>query len=333
MRRTNCAIASGTSCFCGRTRPPSPFATRWIRRRCRSAPGARSCRPTASAAAACTGMPRHGAFCPAISCCKTHLTERYGANFLPDDMTIQDWGVTYDDLEPHYDRVRISLRHLAAPPAICTARFRTAAIRSKGRARGPIPIRRRNRRFGHTLFAKAARELGYKPFPQPSGNMSQAYVNPLGRAAWGRAPIAASANGSAAATIRRQPADHHPAGAHAQIEFRGCATTAKSRASISTRSGKRATGVTFVDTSGEEWEQPADLVILSAYTIFNVQLLLHSSIGAALRSRRQYRRDRPQLHPPDHVERRRLFRQQEIQLQSVHRLRRDRHVHRRVQRR
>ena len=44
-------------------------------------------------------------------------------------------------------------------------------------------------------------------------------------------------------------------------------------------SGKRATGVTFVDTSGEEWEQPADLVILSAYTIFNVQMLLHSKIG------------------------------------------------------
>ncbi len=44
-------------------------------------------------------------------------------------------------------------------------------------------------------------------------------------------------------------------------------------------SGKRATGVTFVDTSGEEWEQPADLVILSAYTIFNVQLLLLSGIG------------------------------------------------------
>ena len=34
--------------------------------------------------------------------------------------------------------------------------------------------------FGHTLFGKAARELGYHPFPQPSGNMSQAYTNPLG---------------------------------------------------------------------------------------------------------------------------------------------------------
>jgi gluconate 2-dehydrogenase alpha chain len=37
--------------------------------------------------------------------------------------------------------------------------------------------------------------------------------------------------------------------------------------------------VTFVDTAGEEWEQPADLVILSAFTIFNVQLLLLSKIG------------------------------------------------------
>jgi gluconate 2-dehydrogenase alpha chain len=44
-------------------------------------------------------------------------------------------------------------------------------------------------------------------------------------------------------------------------------------------SGKRATGVTFVDTSGEEWEQPAELVILAAYTIFNVQLLFLSGIG------------------------------------------------------
>ena len=45
------------------------------------------------------------------------------------------------------------------------------------------------------------------------------------------------------------------------------------------RSGKHATGVTFVDTSGKEWEQPADLVILSAFSVFNVQMLLHSRIG------------------------------------------------------
>jgi hypothetical protein len=34
---------------------------------------------------------------------KGHLTERYGNGFLPEDMTIQDRGITYDELEPHYD--------------------------------------------------------------------------------------------------------------------------------------------------------------------------------------------------------------------------------------
>ena len=43
-------------------------------------------------------------FLPSDFVLKTHLTERYGAGFLPDGMTIQDWGVTYDELEPHYDK-------------------------------------------------------------------------------------------------------------------------------------------------------------------------------------------------------------------------------------
>ena len=43
-------------------------------------------------------------FLPSDFVLRTHLTERYGAGFLPDDMTIQDWGVTYEELEPHYDR-------------------------------------------------------------------------------------------------------------------------------------------------------------------------------------------------------------------------------------
>src|SRR5437762_1938294 len=30
--------------------------------------------------------------------------ERYGKNYIPADMTIQDWGVTYAELEPYYDK-------------------------------------------------------------------------------------------------------------------------------------------------------------------------------------------------------------------------------------
>ena len=34
----------------------------------------------------------------------TRTRERYGKNFLDPNLTVQDWGVTYEDLEPHYDR-------------------------------------------------------------------------------------------------------------------------------------------------------------------------------------------------------------------------------------
>src|ERR1700726_2457850 len=43
-------------------------------------------------------------FLPTDFTARTHLTRGYGAPFLPEDMTIQDWGITYDELEPHYDR-------------------------------------------------------------------------------------------------------------------------------------------------------------------------------------------------------------------------------------
>ena len=45
------------------------------------------------------------------------------------------------------------------------------------------------------------------------------------------------------------------------------------------KDGKTATGVTYVDLNGEEWEQPADIVLVCAYALFNVRLLLLSGIG------------------------------------------------------
>jgi gluconate 2-dehydrogenase alpha chain len=216
-------------------------------------------------------------FLPSDFVLKTHLTERYGASFLPDDMTIQDWGVTYDELEPHYN----TFEYLCGTSG--TAGNLRGQVQEGGNPfEGPrsqaYPNPAQKQGFGHTLFAKAARELGYKPFPQPSGNMSQAYVNPLG--------------------VRMGPCTFC-----GFCEWFGCGNYSKAspqttilpvlirKSNFSVRdnsevtrinvdgSGKRATGVTFVDTGGGEWEQPADLVILSAYAIFNVQLLLHSKIG------------------------------------------------------
>ena len=216
-------------------------------------------------------------FLPSDFVLRTHLTERYGASFLPADMTIQDWGITYDDLEPHYDR----FEYLCGTSG--TAGNLHGAIQAGGnpfegpRSR-PYPNPAQQQPFSHTLFAEGARKLGYKPFPQPSGNLSQAYTNPLG--------------------VRLGPCTYC-----GFCEWFGCGNYAKATPQTTilpvlvrrpnflirdlcevTRintdsSGHRATGVTYVDANGEEWEQPADLVILSAYTVFNVQLLLLSGIG------------------------------------------------------
>ena len=35
---------------------------------------------------------------------RSHLTERYGASFIPQELSIQDWGITFEELEPYYDR-------------------------------------------------------------------------------------------------------------------------------------------------------------------------------------------------------------------------------------
>jgi gluconate 2-dehydrogenase alpha chain len=105
--------------------------------------------------------------------------ERYGKNFIPADMTIQDWGITYAELEPYYERFE-----------------RQAAVSGKaGNLRGQIqpggnrfeapraneyalpaltPI------LSSEVFGEAAKNLGYHPFPRPSANASQAYTNPDG---------------------------------------------------------------------------------------------------------------------------------------------------------
>src|SRR5246127_1750401 len=218
-------------------------------------------------------------FLPSDFVLHSHLPHRYGAKFLPEDMTIQDWGVTYDDLEPHYNRFEY-LCGTCGTAGNLQGKIMDGGNPFEGPRSRPYPTPAQEHPFSHTLFAKAARELGYKPFPQPSGNLSQAYVNPLG--------------------VRLGPCTYC-----GFCEWFGCGNYSKASPQTTllpvlvrkpnflvrdesevTRintdaSGKRATGVTFVDSSGEEFEQPADLVILSAYTIFNVQLLLLSKIGTA----------------------------------------------------
>jgi gluconate 2-dehydrogenase alpha chain len=216
-------------------------------------------------------------FLPSDFVVRSHLTQRYGSKFLPQDMTIQDWGITYDELEPHYDRFEY-LCGTSGTAGNLNGRIQAGGNPFEGPRSRPYPTPAQQQPFSHALFGKAAAELGYKPFPQPSGNLSQAYTNPLnvrmgpctycGFCEWfgcGNYSKASPQTTLLPVLLRK-----------ANFEARDLCEVTR----INTDStGKRATGVTFVDASGNEFEQPAELVILSAFTIFNVQLLLLSKIG------------------------------------------------------
>jgi gluconate 2-dehydrogenase alpha chain len=216
-------------------------------------------------------------FLPTDFTLKSHLTQRYGAEFLPEDMTIQDWGITYDELEPFYDRFEY-LCGTSGQAGNLQGAIQDGGNPFEGPRSRPYPNPPMKQGYGHMLFAEAARQLGYKPFPQPSGNMSQQYTNPLGVTLGqcthcGFCEWFGCANYSKASpqtTIL--PALVRKPNFEARTE---CEVT---RINVD-RSGKRATGVTYVDASGAEFEQPADLVLLCAFSLFNVQLLLLSGIG------------------------------------------------------
>jgi gluconate 2-dehydrogenase alpha chain len=216
-------------------------------------------------------------FLPSDFVLRTHLTQRYGAAFLPEDMTIQDYGVTYDELEPHYDTFEY-LCGTSGQAGNLQGKIQDGGNPFEGPRSRPYPTPPQKQGYGHVLWAKAARELGYKPFPQPSGNLSQAYVNPL-RVRMGPCTYCGFCEWFGCGNYSKAS----PQTTLLPVLVRKANFSARDNCEVTTinldGSGKRATGVTFVDTSGQEWEQRADLVILAAYSMFNVQLLLLSKIG------------------------------------------------------
>ena len=109
----------------------------------------------------------------------TRTRERYGKKFLDPDLTIQDWGVTYDELEPHYDRFEYLLGTSGKAGNIKGTIQPGGDPHESPRSR-EYPTPPQKEPFHGAMFRKAASSLGYHPFPQPSSNLSQPYTNPEG---------------------------------------------------------------------------------------------------------------------------------------------------------
>lgn len=216
-------------------------------------------------------------FLPSDFRMRSHNLERYGRKALAGGMTIQDWGVSYQDLEPHYEQFEY-LCGIGGKAGNLRGAIQDGGNPFEGPRQREFPNPPMRMTYGPALFAEAARELGYKPFPQPSANMSQAYTNPLGVQL---APCSycgfCERFGCGNYSKAIPQTTIHP------VLMRKPNFTLKTGCEVIKvnldSSGKRAVSVTYVDAQGQQWEQPAGLVILCAYATQNVRLLLVSGIG------------------------------------------------------
>ncbi|QCI12204.1 GMC family oxidoreductase [Pseudomonas putida] len=208
---------------------------------------------------------------------RSNVEQRYGAKFIPSDMSIQDFPITYEDLEPHFDH----FEH------VCGTSGKAGIIKGVRQPGGNPFEGSRSREFplgpnpnylGAEMFYKGAREMGWDPYPIPASNASGPYVNPYGCqmgpcnacgfcSDYGCLNYSkASPNISILPVLRQRK----------NFELRTHAQVLKVNLDSD---GKKATGVTYLDAQGREVEQQADLVLLCAFSLYNVHLMLLSGIG------------------------------------------------------
>lgn len=196
---------------------------------------------------------------------KTMTDKQYGKNKLPKEYTLQDWGITYDELAPYYhtfEKMAGTSGELNPLRPERTEDYPTPPMKS-------TPILDR--------YMKAAKDLDLHPFRQPSANISETYKNPDGETLnqcqycgfcekfgceWG---AKSSPNVTVIPTALKT----------GNFDLR---THANVTGII--HDGNKATGVRYVDVqTGEEFDQPADIVVLTSYTLNNTRLLLQSDLG------------------------------------------------------
>ena len=202
---------------------------------------------------------------------------RYGRAAIPPDMNLQDWGVSYDELEPYYDKFEF----------LCGISGKAGNLRGEKIAGGNVFEGPRQREYPNppmiqtqagALFEKAAKGLGYHPFPQPSANASQPYVNPDG-VAYGACHYCGYCE-RFGCEVNAKASPHFTviplAAKKSNVEMRTNTRVLKVNLDAAKN---RAESVTYIDASGREFEQPGDIVILAAYALGNVHLMLWSGIG------------------------------------------------------
>ncbi|OCA82017.1 GMC family oxidoreductase [Pseudobacillus wudalianchiensis] len=196
---------------------------------------------------------------------RTMTEKKYGKNKIGADYLIQDWGITYDQLEPYFDRFEKTIGVSGEPSPL-------GGQRSNAYPTPPMKETVITKRF-----KEASKKLGLHPYHMPSANLSKAYKNPDGE----------QINACQYCGFCERFGCEYGAKTSPNVTV---IPTAEKTGNYELRThsnvtrilydGKKATGVRYVDVlTGEEFEQPADMIALTSYVMNNAKLLLTSKIG------------------------------------------------------
>jgi len=204
---------------------------------------------------------------------------RYGPTKLPADHSIQDWGISYDDLEAYYTRAEFLLGISGKAGKLRGKQIEGGNI-FEGWRSTEYPTPPTKIPYIAALFGGAAKSLGYHPYPIPAATTSVAFTNPDGVSRPGCTYCGFCSLFGCMIGAKAQPTNT-------------LLPVIQKRKNVSIRTGARVrrinragingsgnvTGVTYVDSSGEENFQPAALTILASWTLNNTRLLLLSGLG------------------------------------------------------
>jgi gluconate 2-dehydrogenase alpha chain len=199
-------------------------------------------------------------------------TARYGASSIPAGTNIIDWPISYTDLSPYYDKVDTELG-ISGKAGNINGTIQAGGNPFEGPRSQDFPLPPLVQTTGSRIFQQAATAMGYKPFPTPSGIISQNYNGRPGCDYCGFCSSYGCHIGAKSSTmVSVIPA----ALASGNLEIRTGGRVIKVNST-----GGVATSVTYVDASGAQQEQPASLVILANYTWGVVRLLLMSGLNSS----------------------------------------------------
>ena len=206
----------------------------------------------------------------------TRTRERYGLAKTK-GLQLQDWGVTYEEMEPFYDR----FERIAGTSGVAgnlNGESQPGGNIFEGARRRGYPTPPLKDTHWMRKYRETTERMGFHPFTIPAGNISQAYVNPLG--------------------VTMGPCtycgfcDFHGCGNFSKSSPQACILPALMRRpnftlltdtevlhAVKHEDGKTVKGVNFITKEGERGFQPADIVCITAYQMDNVRLMLLSQVG------------------------------------------------------